>query len=152
MLGYVLDRQPTMICSVWKALRAQGIEEPYIQLLTELYDQQRVSVHADVISKHLQLEREIKQGDPLSTLLFNSLLQYIMKPLTEKWGRGGELRRRHPPHQHLAQTHDHHVRRPHHSHNGTQPSTTAHENGTHLQHDLNKPRNTQRRRYSRDEH
>ena len=68
--------------SVWKALREQGIEEPYTQLLTKLCDQQRASVHNFVESKHVHLERGTKQGYPLSTLLSNSLLQYIMKPLT----------------------------------------------------------------------
>ena len=36
-------------------------------------------MHTDVKSKHFHLERRSKQGDPLSTLLFNSLLQYILK-------------------------------------------------------------------------
>ena len=75
--------------SVRKALREQGIEERYIQRLTEeLYDQQRATVDTDVRSKHCHLERGTKHGDPLSTLSFNSLLQCIMKPLTEKWNRG----------------------------------------------------------------
>ena len=29
------------------------------------------------------LERGTKQGEPLSTLLFNSLPQYLMKPIAE---------------------------------------------------------------------
>ena len=39
--------------SAWKTLREQGTEEPYIQLLTKLYGQQRASVHTDVKSKHV---------------------------------------------------------------------------------------------------
>ena len=45
-------------------------------------------VHTDVTSKQFHLEWGTKQGDPLSTLLFNPLQQYNMKPLTEKWNRG----------------------------------------------------------------
>ena len=37
--------------SVWKAVREQGIGEPYIQLLTKLYDQQRATAHTDVKCK-----------------------------------------------------------------------------------------------------
>ena len=61
--------------SVWMAMREQCIEEPYVQLLTKLYDQQRASVHTDVKSKHFHLEQGTKQEDPLQ-LLFKSLLQY----------------------------------------------------------------------------
>ena len=71
--------------NVWKAFREQGVEEPHIPLLTMLYDQQRATVHIDAKNKHFHLERGTKQGDPLSTLLFYSLLQYITKPLTGKW-------------------------------------------------------------------
>ena len=70
--------------SVWKSLREEGIVEPYTQLLTKLHDQQRASVHTDTKSKNFHLERGTKQGDPLSTLLFKSLLQYLMRPLTGK--------------------------------------------------------------------
>ena len=73
--------------SVWKAVREQGIEEPDIQSLTKLHDQQRATVHTDANSKHSHFHRETKQGDPLSTLFCNSLLQYIMKPLAGKWKR-----------------------------------------------------------------
>ena len=59
-------------------MRGQGIEEPCTQL-TRL-DQQRATVHSDVKNKY-------NQGYPLSTLLSNSLLQYIVKPLCEKWNR-----------------------------------------------------------------
>ena len=64
--------------SVRKALREQGIEEPYIMMLP-LDGKQRATVHTD--------KRETKQGDPLSTPSLNSLLQYIMKLVCEKWNR-----------------------------------------------------------------
>ena len=78
-----------------------------------------------------------------STLLSNSLLQYIMKPLTGKWKRcnhGVRLAEddrhepiqpqicRHSSHQRRTRTHDHHARRSHHSHDGTQRAPSPHEN------------------------
>ena len=87
----------------------------------KLNNQQRATAHTDVDSKQFHMERGTKQG---ATLSFNSLLQYIMKPLPEKWNRGNHgvtlvdrdryanffypvVRRRHPSHQRLTQTHDH---------------------------------------------
>ena len=64
--------------SVWAALREQSIEEPYTQLLTKIYDQERASMHTDAKSKHFHCERGNKEGDLLSTRFFNSLLQHIM--------------------------------------------------------------------------
>ena len=69
--------------SVWSALREQDIEEPYIHVLTKLYDKQRATVKTDVNSKQFSLKRCTKQGDPLSTLLFDSPLQHITKPVAE---------------------------------------------------------------------
>ena len=105
------------------------------------------SVHTDVESKHFHLERGTKQGDPLCMLLSNSLIQCIMKPLTGKWKRCNQgvrlaehdpntnlcnLRfcRRHSSHLWLAEAHDHHAGRPHHSCDGTW--LPPHENQNHL--------------------
>ena len=76
--------------SVWNVSREQGIEQPYIKVLAQVCDQQRATVHTDVKSKHFHLERGTKQGDPLSTLLCNPLLHFIMKPRTEKWNRDNQ--------------------------------------------------------------
>ena len=43
--------------SIWKAPSKQGVNEPYIQVLTRLYDRQRASVHTDVKIKHFNLKR-----------------------------------------------------------------------------------------------
>ena len=125
--------------SVWAALREQGVEEPYVEQLTKLYDQQRASVHTDVKIKRFHLERGTKQGDTRSTLLLNSLLQYIMKPIEEMWKRCNHVVRLANTtlttnlsnlrladdillYQRLAEAHDHHPRRPYHSYDGTRPT------------------------------
>ena len=69
--------------SMWKALRELGIEEPDIRLL-------QVTAHTDVKSKQAHFSRRTKQGDPLSTLLFNPLPQYIIQTTSEK------VEQRHP--------------------------------------------------------
>ena len=54
--------------SVWKALREQGIEEPYIQLLTKLYDHPRATVHAPHFGG-LEPPESSGNGDPPSVSL-----------------------------------------------------------------------------------
>ena len=50
--------------SIWKALREQRFEEPYIQMRTNLHDQQRAIVQTDAISKQFHVKRRVKQCDP----------------------------------------------------------------------------------------
>ena len=115
--------------------------------------QQRASVHNDAKKANISTERGTKQGDSLSTRRFNSLLQYIMKPVEgkrKKFNHGVRLVEHHPMNLSTSgsQTtsfssggslkHDdhHHAQRPHHSYNGTRPATALHENENHLQHDI----------------
>ena len=69
--------------SVCEASTEEGIQAQCIHLLSKLNNQQRATVHTDVKNKHFHLKQGTKQGDPPSTLLFNALPQYIMKPRTE---------------------------------------------------------------------
>ena len=71
--------------SIWQSLGAQGIEPGYITILQKLYHGQTATVRTDVDSRPFSLHRGTKQGDPLSSLLFNAVLQHIMAPLTTKW-------------------------------------------------------------------
>jgi len=51
-------------------------------------------VQTDANSKVFEISRGTKQGDPLSSLLFNALLEHIFRPLKQKWAkqaRGIEL-------------------------------------------------------------
>ena len=72
---------------VWTALETQGITTPYISLLKSLYTDQTGRVRTDVMSKQFNIERGTKQGDPLSSMLFNALLEHIMRPIKEKWSK-----------------------------------------------------------------
>ena len=50
-----------------------------------MYSDQTASVKTDKMSRSFNIERGTKQGDPLSSLLFNSLLEHIFKELRNKW-------------------------------------------------------------------
>ena len=72
--------------SIWAALAKQGVTDGYIELLQRLYAGQtgRVSVDS-MLSRSFVLGRGTKQGDPLSTLLFNAVLEDVFNDLREKW-------------------------------------------------------------------
>ena len=57
--------------SLWAALREQKVSQGYITLLHELYSEQRGNVRTDTVSKEFDICRGPKQGDPLSSLMFN---------------------------------------------------------------------------------
>ena len=116
---------------VWTALREQGIEERYIQLLTKLYDQQRASVDTDVESKHLHValvqpipaihrettNRKVEEMQPRSQICRTRPQHVPLQP---------QICRRQSSRKRLTEADDHHAVRPNRSHDGTQP--TPHEN------------------------
>lgn len=73
---------------IWVSLLQQGVAHGYIELLKRLYSQQAGTVRFDgKRSKKFEIQRGTKQGDPLSTLLFNSLLEHIFQQITTTWSR-----------------------------------------------------------------
>jgi len=75
--------------SLVTALHEQGVSDNYIHLLTRLYTDQTGRVKTDVLSKEFRIERGTKQGDPLSSMLFNSLSESIFRRLQHKWQKRG---------------------------------------------------------------
>ena len=63
---------------LWTALREQHVPVGYVKILQRLYDGQRAQVKTDKFSRHFGIGRGTKQGDPLSSLLFNALLERVM--------------------------------------------------------------------------
>ena len=60
--------------SIWDALKSCGIEHHYIHFLRKLYTNQKATVLTDEESDMFEIKKETKQGDPLSSLLFNTVL------------------------------------------------------------------------------
>ena len=71
--------------ALWTSLADQGIDSSYIHLLTKLYDNQTAAVKTDYTSRHFNIERGVKQGDPLSSLLFNCVSESLMRRLKTTW-------------------------------------------------------------------
>ena len=72
---------------MWNALSKQGVPLPYICLLQKLYRGQTAQVRTDADSWKFEICRGTKQGDPLSSLLFNCLLEDIMRQAKTRWKR-----------------------------------------------------------------
>ncbi|CAE8606069.1 unnamed protein product [Polarella glacialis] len=73
--------------ALWQALSEQGVEQTYINVLRAFYTDQTGVVATDKTSKQFNIQRGTKQGDPISPILFNAVLEMIMRRLKVKWQR-----------------------------------------------------------------
>ena len=71
--------------SIRKALKACDIKHHHISLLKKIYKDQKASVQTDEESNIFEIRKGTKQGDPLSSLLFNTVLQYSLKDDCQRW-------------------------------------------------------------------
>ena len=71
--------------SIWKALKSCGIEHDYISLLKKIFRDQKASVLTDEESNMFEIKKGTKQGDPLSSLLFNMVLQKALEDDIPHW-------------------------------------------------------------------
>ena len=62
---------------LWRLLAQQGLPPQYVTLLQRLYANQEASVQAVTRSKSFQITRGVKQGDPISALLFIAVMQAV---------------------------------------------------------------------------
>ena len=73
--------------AIWDALQQQGITTNYITLLGRLYSGQTGQVKTDALSREFDILRGTKQGDPLSSLLFNSVSESIFRKMQPIWSQ-----------------------------------------------------------------
>ena len=71
--------------ALWTALADQGIDDTYICLLSKLYADQTAAVKIDCTSKFFNIDRGVKQGDPLSSLLVNCVSESLIRKLKVQW-------------------------------------------------------------------
>ncbi len=71
--------------ALWKVLRSFGVAECYINLLVKLYNHQTAVVAAGTNSRIFKLSRGVKQGDPVSSLLFIAIMEACFRVLKTRW-------------------------------------------------------------------
>ena len=71
--------------AIWKALASQGVGPECIDVLKNLYRDQKGQVSGDTPSKLFDISRGTKQGDPLSTLIFSAVAEDIFRDVRQKW-------------------------------------------------------------------
>ena len=70
---------------LWLALLQQGVPSTYIRVLIKIYSGQSGKVQGDRLSKPFDIQRGVRQGDPISPLLFNAVLEKIMREVAQSW-------------------------------------------------------------------
>ena len=71
--------------SIWEALKSCSVDHGYVCLLRKIYKDQKASVQTDEESEIFDIQKGSKQGDPMSSLLFNTALQYSLKDEIQRW-------------------------------------------------------------------
>ena len=71
--------------TIWNALRSCGIEHDYISFLKKFYRDQKASVLTDEESNMFEIKKGTKQGDPLSSMLFDIVLQKALEDDIPRW-------------------------------------------------------------------
>ena len=71
--------------SIWDALKSCNVDHEYGSLLRKIYRDQKAAVQTDEESNIFEIRKGTMQGDPLSSLLFNTVLQYSLKDDILRW-------------------------------------------------------------------
>ena len=81
--------------ALFDVVRDQGVPELYISILIKLYADQLAVVQADTLSRPFALSRGVKQGDPISSLLFIAIMEACFRELKTIWFHANSRRSGH---------------------------------------------------------
>ena len=70
---------------LWEVLSQFGVPSHYIRLLRSIYADQMAFVQTSVRSRRFSVQRGVRQGDPISALLFIAVRQSCFDGLHAKW-------------------------------------------------------------------
>ena len=73
--------------AIWEAMLAQHAPSEYVAVLQKIYEGQTGQIIADRCSRVFGMGRGTRQGDPISPMLFNAVLEHMMRHLKHKWER-----------------------------------------------------------------
>ena len=70
--------------SIWNGFKYCNIERDYFRHLKKLYRDQKATVVTDE-SDMFEIKKGTKLGDPLPSLLFNTVLQKVLEKYIQRW-------------------------------------------------------------------
>ena len=71
--------------SIWEALISCNVDHEYVSHVRKIYKDQKASVQTDEENESFDIQKGFKQGDPMFSLLFNTVLQYSFKNEIQRW-------------------------------------------------------------------
>ncbi|KAL1446466.1 hypothetical protein WDU94_013973 [Cyamophila willieti] len=74
-------------CYIWESLKTFGIDQVYIEVLKEIYRNTRAFISLDKNGREFEIRRGVRQGCPISSDLFNTVLETIFRDLN--WENNG---------------------------------------------------------------
>ena len=86
--------------AIWEALKSCNVDHECISLLRKKNRDQKASVQTDEESNIFDIQEGSKQGDPMSSLLFNTVLQYSLKDEIQRWHKKKGMGRHLSDHDH----------------------------------------------------
>ena len=70
-----------------RALQKQGIPDIYLILIANMYTDLRATIVTDIKGEYFNIEKGVKQGYPLSPIIFNATLEQVFRKLNWKGRR-----------------------------------------------------------------
>ncbi len=66
---------------IFKALQNQGVHTQIITIIKEIYPNPKSRIITDVTGPYFEIQKSVRQGDPLFPILFNTTLKKIFRNL-----------------------------------------------------------------------
>ncbi|XP_039287839.1 uncharacterized protein LOC120352189 [Nilaparvata lugens] len=80
----IISRFPQSLkhCEIWNALEESGVEVENIEVLKSLYEDNEMYIKLERRGRSIRLRKGLKQGCPLSPIIFNCCLDYAFRRLS----------------------------------------------------------------------